>query len=345
MTFEERYELIIQNFASRRKEMLELMSNVVPTAAEMHRRTWRLQQLDNAIFDIKTTLAACNQQLDKERDQLDKLSTENERLLAQERKLTEDIKLLEGVTGMQAVIPCDAQTGLMGEINQMSEEFRNNFAEFYFNMPAIKQELKPDLTLEKEGNILIDSLKDYVTLQFDHRAADATLSKIAEERSLEADKLEKSLADDAMRIEREIEAQRKEIEDVAGKTKDELQEQTKKLRTEGKKAISQVKKEQEELKKRIAAYTDKKRRKTLRCQNLQSRNAAIKENFRRRSKEIELELDRLENRLEIIKRAPKTVDKQLINIALVLTEKSEKMNRAIAQMRTDIAEFNNWLRN
>ena len=345
MTFEERYELIIQNFASRRKEMLNLMTNVVPTATEMHRRSWRVQQLENAIYDIKTTLAACNLQLDKERDRLDNLSSENERLQAQERKLTEDIKLLEGVTGMQAIIPCDAQTGLMGEINDMADEFRNNFAQFYFNLPPLKQEIKADPTLEKDGHILIETLRDYVTLQFDHRAADSTLSKIAEERSIEADKIEKSLSDDVMRIEREIESQRKVIEDEAGKSKETLQEQTKVLRADGKKAISQLKKVQDDLKKRIQRFEDKKRRSTMRCQNLQSRNVAIKESFRRRAKEIELNLDRFENRIEAIKRAPNVADKNLINIALILTQKSEKMNAAIAEMRKEIADFNQWLRN
>jgi len=344
MAFESRYEQIITGFESKRREMLNMLINAVPTASEMHRRSWKVQQLDNAVFDIKTTLAACNSQIDKERAALDKLSGENERLQAQERKLIEDIKLLEGVTGMQAIIPCDAQTGLMGEINEMADDFRKSFAHFYFSMPPIRQEIPPDPSLEKDGHILVSTLRDYITLQFDHRSVEATLSKLIEELTTESENIEKSLTDNMLKTEREIENQRKIIEDEAGKTKTELQAQTKDLRTQGKNITNDLKNIQEDLQNRVRALEGKKRRLSMRCTNLASQNVAVKENFRRRSKEIDTELDRLKNRIEVLKAKPLIADKRLHNIALILNDRSNKIDKAIDEIRAEISKFNKWIR-
>lgn len=344
MTFEEKYEAIISSFIGRRRELLNMMASVVPSATEMHRREWRVQQLENAIYDIKETFAACNLQLEQERDILDELSNENERLVAQERKLIEDIKLLEGVTGMQAVIPCDAHTGLMKEITEMSEEFRNNFADFYFNLPQLKQELQPDPTLEKDGHILISTLRDYVTLQFSHRASNASFSKLADERVLEADHMERTLGDDIMRIEREIENARRSIEDDAGKAKGALLAQTKEIRDAGKERINKLKKLTDELEAKVEAAKNRKSRLKMRYQNLVTQNQSLKESYRRRAREIELELDKIENHLEVLRKAPGLADDKLVNISLVLNDNTKKINKAIARMRSEISEFNDWLR-
>lgn len=116
------------------------------------------------------------------------------------------------------------------------------------------------------------------------------------------------------------------------------------LRTQGKTLTKELFQTQENLIKRVDAAKAAKDRLTMRCQNLQTQNIAIKENLRRRSQEIELELDRLENRMEVIRRAPSVVDKKLVNIALITTEKSKKINLAVARMREEIAAFNQWLR-
>ena len=344
MAFEQRYEQIITGFESKRKEMLNLMTNAVPLASELHRRSWKVQQLDNAIFDIKTTLGACNLQIDKERAVLDELSGENERLQAQERKLIEDIKLLEGVTGMQAIIPCDAQTGLVGEINEMSEEFRKKFADFYFNLPQNKQEIPYDSTLEKDGHILVSTLLDYVNLQFDNRSTEASTSKLIEELSTECEVIEKKLSDSVMKTEREMENQRKNIEEEAGKTKNILQDQTKTLRNEGKKLTEELKNHQKDLDNRVKSLEAKKNRLSLRSQNLQSQYYGVKENFRARAKEIERELDRFENRIEIIRRKPSITDLKLLNITLILNDQNKKIDKAVSEIRTEISSFNKWLR-
>ena len=75
-----------------------------------------------------------------------------------------------------------------------------------------------------------------------------------------------------------------------------------------------------------------------------SQNKAIRENFKRRANEIEAELDRFENRLDSIKQNPCVVDKKLVNISLILSKKSRLINSAVNQMRQEIAEFNQWLR-
>ena len=110
MTLEAHYEQLVRGFETKRRELLNLLTQIVPKPTEMHRRKWRIKQLDNAIADIKTTIAACNLQLDDERANLEQLNTEYDRLLGQARKLTEDVKMLEGVTGMPAVMPFDADT-------------------------------------------------------------------------------------------------------------------------------------------------------------------------------------------------------------------------------------------
>lgn len=344
MTFEEKYEQNIANFVSSRREMLGLMSSIVPTAADMHRRKWRIQQLDNAIFDIKTTFAACNAQLDKERGILEELTGEYERMYAQERKLKEDIKLLEGVTGIPAIMPCDAHSGLSGEIDQMSQDFRENFANFYFELPPLNQEVPVHKDFEKEGHILVETLRDYVNLKFENRAADAEFAKISEERSILADKMEKELSDNVMKIEREIETNRRQIEDGAGETKDKLMAQTKELRQQGKTISTELIKAQTNLGNRVHSAKAAKERLSSRCSNLATQRLAIKESLRRRGQEIELELDRLENRMEVIRRAPTSVDKRMMNIALVVGDRSKKIDRAVAKMRQDLAAFNAWLR-
>lgn len=343
MSLEAQYEQLVTGFEAKRREMLELLTAVVPKPTEMHRRKWRIKQLDNAITDLKTTIAACNLQLDEERDNLEKLNTDYDRLLGQARKLTEDVKMLEGVTGIPAVMPCDADTEIMKEIVAFSEHFRAAFAEFYFDLPNIKQELPSDPTLERDSKILVSSLRDYITLQFDHRAADATLSREIEEKSAQVKALQKQISDDESRIQGEVAAQKLRIEQSAARMKESIQDQGRQLRKQGNKIAAELQSAQDELKGRVQELEGKERRLKSRCASLASQNKAIRENFKRRATELEIELDRFESRIDSIKQNPCVVDKKLVNISLILSKKSRLINSAVNQMRQQIAEFNQWI--
>jgi hypothetical protein len=215
MTLETHYEQLVQEFEPKRRELLAFTIAVVPKPTDRHRRLWRIKLLDNAISDIKTTIAAANLQLDDERATLEELNSEYDRLQGQAHKLTEDVKILEGVSGVPAVMPCDADTDVMKEIRAFSEHFRTAFAEFYFNLPTVKQELPADPTLERDYRILIASLRDLVNLQFEHRATDAVLSKDIEDHTAEAEALRQKIKTEEGRLGKELTLQRQRIEQSA----------------------------------------------------------------------------------------------------------------------------------
>ena len=342
--FETQYEQLITGFEGKRREMLSLMTTVVPKPTEMHRRKWRLKEIENSITDIKQTIAACNQQLDRERNKLDQLNAESDRLQAQERKLLEDLKLLEGVTGMQAILPCDPKNNVMADINRYAELFRTQFSDFYLSLPQIDQELPSDPTLERDAKILISTLRDYILLNFDNRSAEATLSKQVVDKTNELNALQKRIADDEARIDREVAAQKYRIEDSANRMKDSIRQQGQQLRKQGRKISEELQKAQTELLARVEELERKQKRLKSRLISLKSQNRALKENFSRRSNEIELELDKFENRIEAIKHNPALADSNLINIALILSNKSTKINKAVHDIRLDIESFNSWLK-
>ncbi|OHT01359.1 hypothetical protein TRFO_07598 [Tritrichomonas foetus] len=320
-----------------------MTSAVVPKATEMHRRKWRVKQLDNSIYDIKTTIAACNHQIDDEKEKLEELNSEYDRLQAQARKLAEDAKMLEGVTGIPAAMPKNAENDLMKEIVAFSEHFRASFAEFYLNLPTIKQELPSDPTLARDTNILVSSLRDYMTLQFNNRATDADLSKKIDERTTEVKELDKKITEDENRVEREVAAQRLRIEQSANRMKESIQEQGRQLRKQGHKITSELQAAQDELRSKVGELEQKQRRLKSRVSSLGSQFKSMRENFKRKANEIDLELDRLENRIDSIKQNPCLVDRKLINISLILSKKSLLINKAIGEMRAEIDDFNQWL--
>jgi chromosome segregation ATPase len=343
MNMETHYEQLVTDFETKRRELLSLLSSVVPKPTEMHRRKWRIKNLENSIVDIKTTIGACNLQLDEERASLEQLNAEYDRLLGQSRKLTEDVKILEGVTGIPAVMPCDAETDVMKDIIGLSEHFRAAFAEFYFDLPLVKQELPIDPTLDRDSKILIASLRDFITLQFDHRATDAALSKQIDDKNAEAQALKIKIKADQTRIERDLAAQRQRIEQSAARMKESIQDQGRLLLSQGRKLAVDLQAAQDELRGKVAELEGKQRRLKLRCENLASQNKALRGNFKRRAGEIELELDILEHRLDVIKQNPCAVDQRLVNISLILSRKSVLINDAVADMRRQITDFNQWI--
>jgi chromosome segregation ATPase len=342
--FEAHYEQLVTDFEGHRRELLSFITSVVPNLTDMHRRKWRIKQFDNAIFDIKKVIAACNLQLDEEHAVLEQLNTQYDRLEGQSRKLTEDVKMLEGVTGIPAVMPCDTDTDVKKEIMALSEHFRTAFAEFYFQLPIVKQEIPADPTLDRDSRILVSTLRDYVVLRFDHRAADGHMSKEVEGMTVEADALKKRIKDDEERLEKELTIQRQRIEESATRMKGVIQEQARQLRTQGRKVATELQVTQDDLKAKVSELEGKARRLKSRASGLASQNKAMKESFRRRSTEIEADLDRFERRVDAIKQEPSAVDRKLVNIALILSEKSSLIDQAVAEMRQEIADFNTWLR-
>lgn len=341
--FEHYYNQIITAFEATRRDLLSMTSAVVPKATELHRRKWRVKQLDNSIYDLKTTIAACNHQIDEEKDKLEELNSEYDRLQAQARKLAEDAKMLEGVTGIPAAMPKNAENDLMKDIVGFSEHFRVSFAEFYLNLPTIKQELPSDPTLRRDANILVSTLRDYMILQFDHRSNDADLSKKIDDRTNEVKILDAKITEDENRVERELAAQRARIEQSANRMKESIQEQGRQLRKQGHKITTELQAAQDELKAKVFELEQKERRLRSRASSLRSQFKSMRENYRRKANDIELELDRLENRIDSIKQNPCLVDQKLVNITLILSKKSRLINKAIGDMRAEIDSFNQWI--
>jgi SMC interacting uncharacterized protein involved in chromosome segregation len=231
----------------------------------------------------------------------------------------------------------------MKEILSFSEHFRTAFAEFYFDLTPIKQELPADPTLERDAKILIASLRDYATLQFDHRATDAALSKDIDDKTAEGEALRAKIKAEEGRLAKELTAQRQRIEQSAVRMRDSIQGQGRELLKQGRKIRSELQTAQDEMKQKVAELEGKARRLKLRVSGLASQNRAMKENFKHRSMELEIELDRLENRIDAIKQNPCVVDKKLVNMTLILSKKSRLINAAVAEMRQQISEFNTWI--
>lgn len=69
-SFEIYYEKIINEFKKVIEELLVLISSSAPAPSTIHMKKWRSQQLKNANEDLKSTLAACSFQLDKEKGKI-----------------------------------------------------------------------------------------------------------------------------------------------------------------------------------------------------------------------------------------------------------------------------------
>ena len=337
------YDVLVSSFQPKRHELLLLINEMAPRPADLHRRRWRVQQLENSISDLKETLIACNNQTDTERAKLDELNSQTDRLRAQELKLMTDVKILQGVTGLAAKFPSDATSKELDTINSMAEEFRSRFANFYFDLPPIKQVLEVDPTLESDSRILVETMKDFVRVQFDSRSTQAILAREASAHRADAKILEQQVKEKELRVEREIALHRKRIEDSADRVKETMEEQTHHLKKEN----ARIHEELEHLMNTQARSTEdlaaQKKLLKARCERLTLRNQATKENFAKRAQEIEMELERLEKRIQVIRREPKAVDKKLVNMALILNQKTASIDRVVSEIRRDIAEFVQWV--
>lgn len=344
MTFALHYEQINTSFQTRRSEMIDAITSAYPNLADLHRRKWRVLQLKNAISDIKETIAACNLQIDKERAQLDEYHAENTRLSAQEIKLIEDVKLLEGVTGMQAQLPSDGDATLLTEIKELSDNFRDNSADFYFELGTINQELKFDDSIRKESKMMVSTLQDFIDVTFDTRANDAKLSRRIDDLSISAEELKRKVEDEHARFNRKFKNAKKAAQDEYDQKQDVLVEKIENLKKEYADIKKNSKEVQDDLNRQIDVFEARQKALSKRFKAQNSFNDALKESLRRRAMSIEFDLDRLENRLRIIKINPSTVDQSLVNARLIIGDKSILIREAVAHMRQEISELNELLR-
>lgn len=228
------YERVVRSFNTKRHELLEMINNIVPRPSELHRRRWRVQQLENTISDLKSTVTACNNQLDTESAKLEELNSQTTRLRAQESKLTGDLKILQGVTGMETPFARNAHSPTLESITSMSERFRVNFSNFFFDLPVIHQSLPLDPTLSRDSQILVSTMSDLISVEFDGRATDAALSREAGERAAAAELLEIEVKEKELRLGREIEQQRRRLLESATRMRENMDLQAIDLKREGK---------------------------------------------------------------------------------------------------------------
>lgn len=338
-----RYEQSIIAFQKKRHDLLELLAKVMPNTGELHKRQWRSQQLDNALFDIKETVGACNLQLDEEKAQLEDYQSETDRLRAMNTKLKEDVKILEGVTGMKGKIPEDIDDPIYDQIITTSSEFRENFAIFYENLAAIKQEIPIDAILERNSKVLVETLQDCISLTFDSRSESAFLSKEATEKTEEIKMLEKELNLKEIKLQNDLENARKKIEESTERMLQAIEEQGIELRKEGRRIEEEYAAVHNELRKNLESLNAQERDLKYRCKNMRTYNDSLKENMRRRMLELELELDTFEKRIDSIKKNPHLVDQRLINLSLLLSKKSALLDQAIGEMRNEVSSFSMWI--
>lgn len=337
------YEQQVTTFETTRREMLDLLTKIVPTPTDLHRRRWRLQQLENSIEDVKTTISACNAQLESERTILDELNGQTDNLKAQEQKLIEDVRLLEGVTGMHAVLPIDNDDPNRRQIKQYTAEFRKNFADFTFDLPPIHQKIEFDPVLEKNSMILVGTLKEYCELHFDSRQTTADLGYQRNEKATKVENLQKDVEETEARFERDREVQKLRINESTQRMKESILEQAKELQKQSAIIRAEYQKMREELVSNISDLESQQKGLTTRCRNLKAYNSSVRENMKRRILELEMELDRFEHRIKLIKRNPRVVDQRLLNMSLILTKKSNLIMTAVEQVRTEIDDFYLWL--
>ena len=344
MSFPLQYEQINNKFNTKRQELLDMLIDATPRHADLHRRQWRVQQLENSITDIKSTIAACNIQIEQERAVLDELSAENTRLTAQQAKLMEDLKLLEGITGMTAVLPSDGDAEVLTQIDEYANNFREKSADFYFNVGQIKQEIVPDTSIAKESSMMVATFHDFLDLQFNTRATEASMSREIDDLTIKADDMKKKVEDEEAAFNRKFKNSKKQAQDEFDAKQEELINKVDELRHEYAAIQKRSKIIQKKLNEKIDKLIEKERVAQLRYGSAKSFDTSQKENMRRRAMELEFELDRFENRLASIRLNPNVVDQSLINISLVLGEKSKLINKLIRSMRTDISNLNEEIR-
>jgi hypothetical protein len=333
------YEQLVEGFKSKRQELLELITQLVPRPTDLHRRRWRLQILENAISDLKTALGACNDQIDKDRVELDEKNDESMRLRAQERKLYQDVKLLEGASGVKAQFPDSIQSEAFQEVETLSQSFRDRFSDFLSSIPPIRQTLPIDVSLERDCQILVSTMEDYAQLLFDARSSDACLSKEAKEKTEVARNLERAVKAKDLQIQREIEVSEKKIRSSAQKMKSTMEQQAKNLKTEERKVQQEYQQTIGKLKHSTKDLKEQQSTLARRVESLENRNLAMRENLRRKAMDIEIEIDRLVRKFAFIRDTPESADHALINTSLLLEEGPSPLDKAVLRLRSDIEEF------
>jgi chromosome segregation ATPase len=338
------YERLVTGFNGKRHELLEMINSIVPRPSELHRRRWRVQQLENTIGDLKATVTACNNQLDTERARLDELNGESSRLRAQEQKLTEDLRILQGVTGMATPFARDARSPALAAIEAMAERFRARFANFFFDLPPIRQSLPLDPTLARDAQVLVATMEDFIRLQFDARAADAGLSREAAERTAAAEALEVEVRAREQRLAREIEQQRRRLTDSAARMRENMDAQAAELKREGARINAEYEQMLEDLRRSTEGLALQEERLRGRCLRLEAQQRSLRAAAARRVAEVARELDAFERRVAMIRAEPRTADRALVNLSLLLADRAGRVEDAVAEMRREIGRLARALR-
>lgn len=270
---------------------------------------------------------------------------ENEKLLSQKKKLLDDLKLIEGVTGIYTNVFFNSQTGLGGSILELSKTFREKFSNFTLDLPRFNNELHFNASLIKTAGYLSETLIDYTNSQFDHRSNDARESRQYYAKKLEVDILENAITKITLDFEKNMQSQRNKFVTEARDRKVSALKETGKLRTNLKQSSFDSQSKKQNISSQISKVEDRINTSKRRLINLNFQTKSLKESFRNRGKDLEGQLDRFENRIAAIKENPTSVDNSLINVAYVLNKKSKIIDQAIIKMRNEIVEFNDWLKN
>lgn len=337
------YDHHIQLFSAQREAMLKAINSAIPNSVEIHKREWKVQQLENATTDLKSTIAAFNIQLDLQRAKLDEFRQIRDQKKIKRKQLMEDAILLQGVTGIHANLPADVETNELHEINTLSKKFKDNFTEFSFSLPPLPTDIFFDQTLQQDSDGLTKTLNDYISAQFDTRHNDAQGKKEEYETRKTVNELKKIVKEEENKLEHQIRSQKHRVEESARRIGETIHKEVNVLKEENSRLVHKIQEEQERVELKLSSLKLQEERLKSHISSLKSQNQSIQENFRRKAKEIEQELDRFERKIRLIKKHPSIIDQQLINTSLVLTKKSNKIFKAIHSIREELASFNSWI--
>jgi chromosome segregation ATPase len=191
---------------------------------------------------------------------------------------------------------------------------------------------------------MIATMDDLVRLEFDSRCDEAFLSKEEIDRTEAAQRLEREVKAKEMKLQREIALQAKRLQDSGARMKEAIAAQAEELKREGVRINSEYRKMTEDLERSTQDLAVQEVQLSHRCKSLQTYNQSLKESMRRLTEELERELEEFEHRLEVIRKNPRAVDVQLVNMSMILGQKSALIKNAIGSMRHEIASLTPWFR-
>ena len=100
----------------------------------------------------------------------------------------------------------------------------------------------------------------------------------------------------------------------------------------------------EQLERDLADLEKQEKKVKQRCENLESQSKSTRESLTRRAREVKMELDKLKNRMAAIRTNPNVVDGKMVNMNLILRRNTADIDRAVAELKREVAEFIAWLK-